>query len=383
MSYKVVRAGVDTLELSFKGFLSEAQVTILESARLQAKTERQPQKVDMGNGLTMHVAEHGLKGGYAYSCDTGPEGEQWWFKSAVKLDWNIRVKVKAATLASLGWHGAKQQLYTVLENLNIKVVEESISRVDFALDCTVSEDFYMSPYLFTARTTATKTENGIKLEESDGWKIYSTGRRTESVTIGKMPGRQLIVYDKTREIRDTGKEYWWQFLQVPRNTQVWRIEARFGKKFLKEQCGLSTWEDLEKHLPGLVLDMLCDHRMCDSKRMAGKKVSRWGLHPLWIEASRFMHDNFEDAWLGRPARVLTGERDRIAGIFSKQLRGGLISFAQLSGVSQADFARFLNDVTDDVYEWKKQHEPDFLKRWEKAGDKYAFLVGPIRKNKYD
>ena len=34
------------------------------------------------------------------------------------------------------------------------------------------------------------------------------GGRVESVMIGKMPGRQLVIYDKTREIVAHQKPYW-------------------------------------------------------------------------------------------------------------------------------------------------------------------------------
>jgi hypothetical protein len=192
-----------------------------------------------------------------------------------------------------------------------------------------------------------------------------------------MPVRQLIIYDKSQEIKDNGKAYWWQFLGVEPETKVYRIECRFGKKFLKEKCGLSTWADLEKHLPGMVTDMLGDIRMCDRSTTGDSNAARWKPHKLWIAAAKYMHDTFDDAWMGRPARVITGERERIAGIFKQQLRGSMVSFAQVAGVSPEEFKRFLSDVAGDVGEWSASNRQEFLKKCRKAADKYRFVTAEV------
>ena len=53
------------------------------------------------------------------------------------------------------------------------------------------------------------------------------GRRLESVTIGKMPGRQVIVYDKRREAIEQRKLFWfkvWGIDRSDRSAEIWRVE---------------------------------------------------------------------------------------------------------------------------------------------------------------
>ena len=110
--------------------------------------------------------------------------------------------------------------------------------------------------------------------------------RTTSVTVGKMPNRQVIVYDKRAEVIARSKSYWWviwndtlrraglpllQYDTVRREagadptpvtvpyvensaphidatqpdiSRVWRIEFRAGKNRLKDTWGIRTWGQL-------------------------------------------------------------------------------------------------------------------------------------------
>ncbi|WP_160116046.1 hypothetical protein [Candidatus Halocynthiibacter alkanivorans] len=53
------------------------------------------------------------------------------------------------------------------------------------------------------------------------------GGRFESVTIGKMPNRQVIVYDKKQAAKDQKTDYWFPAWNIDKDdpaTQIWRVE---------------------------------------------------------------------------------------------------------------------------------------------------------------
>src|SRR4029077_1301274 len=89
------------------------------------------------------------------------------------------------------------------------------------------------------------------------------GRRLESVTIGKMPGRQIIVYDKRREVVEKRKLLWFRVWGIdPHDTsvQVWRVEMRAGKKELKGRWQIRTFDDVDRAIGDVFLQALVDVR---------------------------------------------------------------------------------------------------------------------------
>ena len=72
--------------------------------------------------------------------------------------------------------------------------------------------------------------------------------------IGKMPGREVTVYDKRADLIAKGKPEWWTIYNDLRkadgkpvldptdraSSQIWRVEVRAGKDHLKDRWGITT-----------------------------------------------------------------------------------------------------------------------------------------------
>jgi hypothetical protein len=131
------------------------------------------------------------------------------------------------------------------------------------------------------------------------------GRRLESVTIGKMPGRQIIVYDKRREAIEREKSFWfksWGIAKDDPNAEVWRVEVRAGKKELKSKYQIRRLEDFETGIGDLMVNALQEIRYL-AHEQRDSNVSRQELHPLWSAAQSVAATNL----LTCPHRVVQFE----------------------------------------------------------------------------
>jgi hypothetical protein len=128
--------GLDGLDVSFRGHISEAFATELQLAKEWAQSNHTETCLRYA-GVTMLVAESGTKGGYAFRASTGRTGATWFFKKPNSGDpWGVRVSCGSLMLAELGLGGARAELYRFIDKLGVRIQAqgESIGRVDYAID---------------------------------------------------------------------------------------------------------------------------------------------------------------------------------------------------------------------------------------------------------
>lgn len=112
-----------------------------------------------------------------------------------------------------------QRLRRTLVDIGCMVGEESINRMDFAMDFLVPPDFEPKHEQFVDHRRTKMVSRYFKEDQDDedqSTAVHSGGR-CESVTIGKMPGRQVIIYDKRREAIDKHKMHWFK---------IWGIDPK-------------------------------------------------------------------------------------------------------------------------------------------------------------
>jgi hypothetical protein len=244
--------GFDGLDVSFQGRISPQLCKELEAAKEHAQESNGP-TVLFWNGLKLEVREGGARGGYSFTGSTGPFGATWFFKRPNPRDpWGVRASCNSFNLALNGIGGARAELYETMECLGVALAPEaeSISRIDYAMD-------FLAPQLVLAPEHFVMHSNASWADHSEHPEISVHGRsgRVTSVTVGKMPGRQVIVYDKRAEVIARHKPGWWEIwnaerLRVgqpplnqddPTECRVWRVELRAGKHHLNERWGIRTW----------------------------------------------------------------------------------------------------------------------------------------------
>ena len=86
-----------------------------------------------------------------------------------------------------------------------------------------------------------------------------TGRDTNSLTVGKMPNRQINIYEKKKEILSSNKHYWWELWGLKeedyKNKEIWRVEVRAGKKEI-DKWSAKTYESFEQKFGDIVKSCL-------------------------------------------------------------------------------------------------------------------------------
>lgn len=287
---KLLHAGFDTLDVAFAGALPEDALDQLEQARQEAQESQEPSLITLGPGkVDMHVSGHGMRGGYAYLMDTGPLGAKWMVKrNADTRQWNLFASPRATTLLAHRFEGTRDLLRDQLEAMGAHVTDHAINRVDFAMDFR-TQGFELHQDQFVAHSHTKVSPHWGKRDtapDRDQPAAVVRGRRLESVTIGKQPGRQIIVYDKRREAIERQKPFWFDTWGVDRDDptlEVWRVEVRAGKKELKDKYRLRTFRDITNSIGDVLVNALQEVRyLADGQR--DSNVTRQALHPLWREA---------------------------------------------------------------------------------------------------
>lgn len=379
MRHKLLYSGFDQFDVAFQGALSLDALEHLAKAKQQAKQTGEPALVTLGPGrVDMHVADHGMRGGFAYVCDTGPTGEKWFFKkSSSRSDWNIFASVHSQALICEPLAAIFDSLRQTLANMGAAVGMESINRIDFAMDF-LAPGFALDHTQFVAhRRTKIRPYWSEKPTDENQPAAVFAGRACESVTIGKMPNRQIIVYDKRRDSIDKGKRYWfkvWGIDPKDASQEVWRVELRAGKQHLKEAWGIRSFADVEASIGDVLKATLEDVRYL-AVSQSDSNVTRQTIHPLWEEASRHAFYALSAHHSGlTKGQIKTIERERQAGIYRAQIMGLLAGLATVSGeYPDEEYDELPGNTAKEILSAVSNPKSGFYKAIEKANRRFHFL----------
>jgi hypothetical protein len=350
--------GFDGLEVSFMARIGSDLCGELDAAKVNAQDTHHATPI-VWNGVRMLIAESGARGGYAFIASTGEFGATWFFKRPIAHDpWGVRVSCNSFNLAVNGLGAARSELYEMMESLGISAGwgNESIGRVDYALDFLAS-DFVLVPDHFVMHSNANRADHFEHPE------VLCNGRsgRVSSVTIGKMPGQQVIVYDKRAEVIAKHKVGWWEIWNSKRaegglpplnpenatESRVWRVELRAGKRHLKDRWDIRRWADLDARFGDLIAAMLSSIRYTQPRVDSNR--SRWVDHRLWrlvrqeTEGDLMELRNWTDPDLVK--RVQLDEHDQL---LARQMLGLLTTRAALHGVQLTGLPAFVSSTAHEM-----------------------------------
>ena len=350
--------GVDGLDISYPVHIPEEYVELLLDAQNVAasKGKKQTHEIEI-NGVKLWIRPKGHSGGYAFSCTTGFFGENLYLKMPNGNDpWGLKVSVNALPLATKGLHYARTELEKKLLRLGMKVKpgDESISRIDVAVDLLVYDlNIRREHIVVPSRVNVTCYSDEVQLN--------GTPTKVTSVRVGSNPNRQVVIYDKQKEITETGKPYWWAIWDIRRQlvglppldreklggARIWRTEIRFYKKYLTERMKIKTFNQLIERLPYLTRLIMRDFRLVVPS--TDKNRSRWPNNPYWDRASDELLEEvlqIEPFDLTEEIREMSlGERFSSG---SKQVLGLFYYLAAIRGVDERDFSQFVHSQTREL-----------------------------------
>lgn len=379
---KVLHRGFDGLDISYTGCLPPRELEKLANAKEQAIKEMRPIPVKIGPGnFEILVAESGSKGGYKFRGDTGLFGETWFIKDRPQPEaGNIRISVKSLPLAVWGVDGIVARLSQKFAAMGANIQGESISRIDFAVDFLLPREFSIRPDQFSAHARARIDERGIApqlSETGDGhFSANWSGRKITSITVGKMPGRQVIIYDKRREIIARQKIYWFNIWNIPRDDAsiaVWRVEVRLGKQYLYDVVRLRTFGDMDRKVQAAMLDAMAAVRFLRSPRPKGN-ITRCPDHRLWkatrAEIDRCLVPRLPDV---SPEEITEMEIQRMAAQRWRMIEGTMFGGLVAEGYSAAEAEQIAPFLLAEIGRQAARNPEEFAKRFAKAEERMRFL----------
>jgi len=282
---KIIHSGFDTISFAVQGELSTQSLKDLSELKKYAVAEQREVPVQLDTcKIPMNLMHHGLSGGYAYVLNSGDFGAYFSFEDNLdRKNWNGFVKIRSQALALYGWRKCINEAAQVLESIGFYILSVSINRVDYCIDfLNTGIDF--EPKNFIAHNRVTKSTHYGNEKPITHLQKQSVSRsnKVESITLGKMPGRQVIIYDKRAEAIAKHKYYWFNFWNIDQGdiTQtIHRVELRAGKKELGKYR-IKTWEDFETRIGDVFNKAALDIRYispCENDT----NVSRYPNHPIW------------------------------------------------------------------------------------------------------
>lgn len=362
--------GFDTVQEAWNIQLAPALVEALDGAKAEAVALDDrgggAHTIEIG-GETFQVRPHGGKGGTKWML--GNDDLLLMVRSPAQ-DWPVSVRYLAAGLWEHGWDGLSTRLENALSGVSEVRGDKwcVVSRFDYAWDFYAPE--------FTAEmadhnlVSQFVMHQGVKASRHHGINVYGKPGRMETITLGSMPGLQVQVYDKGREITEASGKTWmvelWerQGFHPPDGSldHVWRLECRFGKAYLKER-NIRGPDQVSEALSEMLTEALFTRRLTE-KNAADTNKRRHAMHPLWAAAYEAAG---ADA-LPPLGRRVTGRRDALAHGLKKQAAG------VARAISHLEAGGFDKDAVDRIFREAREMaeaDPEGARKDRKIGERYS------------
>ena len=381
----IVHRGFDTLILSIEANIPPDLFEYLDAEREKAEEARAPVPVSFG-GAEFDLKPYGGNG-YRFILQGGPLEVTWFFKKPNARDpWGVRISVGSTLLATQGLGYARAYLNKTLTRLGIRYTADqvSIARADFCVD-VLAPEFELMPENFVIHSHTNRADHR-SVEEHDTRSNGKSGRFT-SVTVGKMPGRQVIIYDKRREVIDHHKPIWWDIWNAnlaaeglppldPTDrsaSRVWRVEIRAGKDLLKDRWQIRRWAEFDAQFGDVVAEALQRIRYCTVDPQDTNRA-RWPNHPLWdLISAETEGDLTEMRSHLPPSQIKHVHRAEHIRLIMAQLTGNAITLAALEGTTEAKLADHMAGMGGRLREAIKADPARAANKLDQAKDRYRFV----------
>lgn len=313
----------------------------------------------------------------------GSQGKRWVLANddfqihigSPKQQWPITVRYLAPGLWEHGYDALRKRIEDALWREGLPICEGAdinrpetwsrLSRVDYAFD------FY-SPK-FTSEMVEGNLRKYLLLPAKVKGKLHWEGPRDETLQIGHSKSGLIIqVYDKGREITDMSGKTWmyrvWEREgyyppedEIARD--VWRLEVRFGKEFIKNR-GCLTMDHVRDCLQEMLAEALMTRRMVRPNGDTHRE--RWPLHPLWAAAYEAAGQAGRYVPIGRQ---LTLRKDAMIDTLEKQITGTARALATLDGDYNDQIAKHkLEECAENI-----TADPEHIAKVAKAKERYRYI----------
>lgn len=383
-TFKKLYSGFDALYVAFAGAASLAVREQLADAKNEAGLSGVPQRVSI-RGHEGHVKATGASGGYAFIFDEGELGLKILIKDhSDHENWNIFIEASAQCLVLNGLKKTKKLMFKMLKDFGVIVTGHSINRVDYAVDFE-TDSFELKPELFVAHQASTikryyegcvSDYAGKRYKEEPEYISVIGGSKITSVTIGSMPNRQIIVYNKKKEVNSKRKLHWYKIWGVKKDecADIYRVEVRAGKTHLKD-WNIVTFDDLENSIGTVFLDALKSIRYVETRDVSN--ISRAPLHDLWLNVidifTNKLWDFISNITRGRLIETMRSIREEMLATQCIGLSASLIATVKTELKGDELRRLVVSKLHRNLSRFLDKHWSDFTDKIQKSKDKIIYL----------
>jgi hypothetical protein len=272
---KILRFGVDSLYLSFKGEIAHWVEKRLDKLKLAAQSPDPMERAKAQWIVGPHTFMVHDKGAKMFSYIlSDPCFRIQISKGKSKSVPMAYVQVRARYLSSVTPREALKTLLGILETIGDVDQDPSVSRIDLFADFVSLMDMEVWGRKSWV-TRASAIEQYAEGQEFTGW------------LIGKGGPLKMRLYDKVREIEKSHGQYvrsLWGAGGWKDGEPVWRLEFEFNKETLTK-FGLDRFTTVMEQLNGLWAYAMGDWLRLCIPNPDDKTRSRWPVHPVWAALS--------------------------------------------------------------------------------------------------
>jgi len=375
----IIYSGYDTITFAVQGALSPKAREHLEHTRALAKKKDEMQPLEYLNDvLAANIRPKGFSGGYAYCVDTGPLGQMFSFKDNLGLSqWNGFVKIRSGALLVLGFQEAVEVALRNLELIGFTRVQIGMHRVDYCMDF-LNPRIELDPKDFITHSRVTKSVHYSSTEHlENGVRSIVRADHVESITLGKMPNRQIIVYDKRKEAISKKNLHWFKVWGLDKSdiTQsVLRVELRAGRDELKKYK-IRSFEQLDERIGDTFKSIIQSMRHVEPRGEA-KNVSRLPLSPLWQSVTEQVKTRLGDHMTGLDVDTYKEvEREGQARMHEANIMGHIASMSLCKDIPYADIPDVISKhLRERLNVYTCDENSNFAKSYVRARDRYRFIT---------
>ena len=317
-----LRHGVDSLYVSFPGGIDPELAVWLQECKLRAQANSEHIVSLAGIGIGDHqftVLPRG-RGRFAYVLE-----DNWFSIQLSNASAGVMplasVQIRSEYLTAVGPDEAIATLTKLVAGMGEVTGPPKISRIDLFADFCTAYDLAAMPGSHWVKRSKKRAIH----EECD---------QVTGISFGSGNEVSARLYDKTREILKSGKDYMkplWAMEGWDGKAQVWRMEFQIRRDGLPQEmlggagdvlsCNGSLWRYLCDEWLRLALPSDSD----DTR-------SRWPTHPLWTDISRLWDIDPEAPPLTRVPKARFPSDDQL---FRNGI-SGLSSFMAREGITEVD-----------------------------------------------
>jgi hypothetical protein len=289
----VLSYGIDTLHLSFHVELSENLLLLSEMGKENAqdsptRDDLSPLPPFLGQNLMMQAKGGRGMGGYQFLAKSDDITVRWKRPNAFKVAPMV-VELSSLLLWRLGgggWPAVDAVLAWAREMFPAGCeVRVSLFHQCADLQGWVPQLVDLGGVVKRADTLRVYTNAGQE-DEAEGFEYQlAKGDTLETVAAGRSNRLRASVYDKTKELKKSGKywfrDVWAQNPSYDADLPVWRVEFQYGREVL-HKYRVETLDDLREHQHQLYRYGLAWFSWRERQASDLAHPQRWPLIPAWV-----------------------------------------------------------------------------------------------------